>query len=51
MAETRGSIHLEDLTPAEKMKILCGRKHFAEFADISFQAPVMRLEEMLLKAA
>jgi hypothetical protein len=33
------------------MKILCGRKHFAEFVEVSFQAPVMRLEEMLSKAA
>ena len=49
VAETKGTVHLEELTPSEKMKVLCGRKHFAEFADITFEAPVMRLEEMLLK--
>ena len=51
VAETKGTERLDELTPSEKLKILCGRKHFDEFADVRFEAPVVKLEDMLLRAA
>ena len=30
------------------MKIICGRKHFEQFADVEFKAPVERFEEVIL---
>lgn len=48
VAETKGTDNIEELSPAEKMKILCGRKHFEQFVDVEFKAPVVRLEEINL---
>ena len=51
VAETKGTDRIEELTSPEELKILCGRKHFAEFTDVRFEAPVVKLEDVLLRAA
>jgi type III restriction enzyme len=48
VVETKGTDNLEELSPSEKMKILCGRKHFEQFAGVEFKAPVVKLEEIIL---
>lgn len=48
VAETKGTDNIEELSPSEKMKILCGKKHFEQFADVAFKAPVVQLEEIVL---
>lgn len=48
VAETKGTDNIEELSPSEKMKILCGRKHFEQFIDVEFKAPVVKLEEIVL---
>jgi type III restriction enzyme len=36
----------EELRDTEKMKIKCGKKHFEEFGDVQFAAPVSRVSEL-----
>ncbi len=48
VAETKGTENMEELPPLEKMKILCGRKHFEQFSDVEFKAPIIKLEEIAL---
>jgi type III restriction enzyme len=46
VAETKGTNRLDDLTPDEKNKIKCGRKHFENFKDVEFKAPVTKLSDI-----
>ncbi len=45
--ETKGTANIEDLSSSEKMKILCGRKHFEQFEDVEFKGPVTDFIEAL----
>lgn len=47
VAETKGTDKEEDLSPPERLKIKCGRKHFAEFKDVIFKAPVKTLADVV----
>ncbi len=47
VAESKGTTKLEELREAERMKIKCGSKHFEEFADVEFKAPVSKVSEMI----
>jgi type III restriction enzyme len=46
VAETKGTTRLDDLTPNEQDKIKCGRKHFENFKDVEFKAPVTKLSDI-----
>lgn len=46
--ETKGTTNIEDLSPSEKMKILCGKKHFEQFEDVEFKAPITDFGEVLV---
>ena len=35
--ETKGSLDLDELRPAEKRKIACGRRHFGDALDVSYR--------------
>ena len=50
VAETKGTNNLNDpaLSDEERFKIKCGKKHFAEFADVEFKGPVRNLNDALL---
>jgi type III restriction enzyme len=48
VVETKGTSNIEELSPSEKMKILCGKKHFEQFADVTFTAPVVKVEEIIV---
>ena len=47
VAETKGTNRLDDLTPNEQYKIKCGRKHFENFEDVEFTAPVTKLSDFI----
>ena len=47
VAETKGTTRLDDLTPNEQDKIKCGRKHFENFKDVEFKAPVTKLSDVI----
>lgn len=47
VAETKGTNRLDDLTPNEQYKIKCGRKHFENFEDVEFKAPVTKLSDFI----
>lgn len=47
VAETKGTSRLDDLTPDEQCKIKCGRKHFENFEDVEFKAPVTKLSDVI----
>ncbi|MCK5269250.1 MAG: hypothetical protein KAJ46_00640, partial [Sedimentisphaerales bacterium] len=48
VAETKGVNNIEDqsLSDAERFKIKCGKKHFKQFADVEFKAPVKTLSDV-----
>lgn len=48
VAETKGTNRLDDLTPNEQYKIKCGRKHFENFEDVEFKAPVTKLSDFIV---
>ena len=50
VAETKGTNDINDpsLSNEERYKIHCGKKHFANFPDVRFQAPVKNLNDVLL---
>ncbi|MBI1403279.1 MAG: hypothetical protein GC147_08705 [Porphyrobacter sp.] len=35
--ETKGTIHIPDLNPAERRKVLCGRKHFRDALGVDYR--------------
>ncbi|MHC4573444.1 MAG: restriction endonuclease [Planctomycetota bacterium] len=49
VAETKGTDDINDpsLSQGERHKILCGRKHFEEFPDVEFKAPITNLTHIL----
>lgn len=47
VAETKGSLDDDDLRTPEKMKIQCGKKHFAEFDDVEFKK-VTKVSEIMI---
>jgi len=49
VAETKGTNNLNDpsLSNEERYKIRCGHKHFANFPDVKFKAPVTKLEQLI----
>jgi type III restriction enzyme len=50
VAETKGTddINHPSLSAGERHKILCGRKHFDNFPDVEFKAPITNLTHILL---
>jgi len=48
VAETKGSLNLEDLRAKEEMKLKCGKKHFDEFEDVKFKK-VIRASELAIE--
>jgi len=50
VAETKGVNNIDDpsLSDAERFKIKCGKKHFKQFADVEFKAPVKTLSDVTL---
>jgi type III restriction enzyme len=46
VAETKGTSDIEALTPEERGKILCGRKHFAQLDAVKFFGPVIHLTDV-----
>ena len=46
VAETKGTNKIDELAPIEKQKIKCGKKHFANFPDVRFKAPIKSLNEI-----
>jgi len=50
VAETKGTNNINDpsLSPGERHKILCGKKHFANFPDVVFKAPVKTVSDVIL---
>lgn len=51
VAETKGTSRIDDLKPAEALKIKSGEKHFAALDGVSFVAPVKTLRDMTDKLA
>ncbi len=49
VAETKGTNDLYDpsLSESERMKILCGKRHFKLFEDITYKAPVRTVDDVL----
>lgn len=47
VAETKGTSRLGDLTAMEQDRIKCGRRHFENFEDVEFKAPVTKLSEVI----
>ena len=52
VAETKGVNNIDDpsLSNAEKFKIKCGKKHFEQFDDVVFAAPVKELKDVVTKS-
>jgi type III restriction enzyme len=50
VAETKGTDDINDpcLSTGERHKILCGKKHFENFPDVKFVAPVSKLERIIV---
>jgi len=48
VAETKGTNRFEKLTPDEQDKIKCGRKHFENFEDVEFKAPVSKVSDIMI---
>jgi len=48
VAETKGTDNINDpsLSNEERYKIQCGKKHFANFPDVHFKAPVTKLSDV-----
>ena len=51
VAETKGTDDINDpcLSAGERHKILCGKKHFDNFPDVRFKAPIKTLSDVLLR--
>ena len=47
VAETKSTLHIHELREQEQMKIKCGEKHFEEFEDVEFKAPITKVSELL----
>jgi type III restriction enzyme len=49
VAETKGTDDINDpsLSPGERQKIICGKRHFDNFPDVRFVAPVSKLEKIM----
>ncbi|MDD5063357.1 MAG: DEAD/DEAH box helicase family protein [Phycisphaerae bacterium] len=47
VAETKGTNNIDELAPAERYKIICGKRHFEQFEDVKFQAPVKSLKDVI----
>jgi len=50
VAETKGTDNINDpsLSAEERHKILCGKKHFQNFPEVQFAAPVSKLEHVVV---
>jgi len=50
VAETKGTDDINDpcLSAGERYKILCGKKHFENFPDVIFKAPISKLEKIIV---
>ena len=50
VAETKGTNNLNDpsLSNEERYKIICGKRHFENFPDVKFAAPVSKLDQILV---
>jgi len=50
VAETKGTDDINDpsLSTGERHKILCGKKHFENFPDVQFKAPISKLEKLVV---
>jgi len=48
VAETKGTTNEKELSPAERMKIKCGKAHFKNFDGVEFKAPVKTLSDVVL---
>jgi len=48
VAETKGTSRLDDLAPDEQYKIKCGKRHFENFRDVEFKAPVTKLRDVVV---
>jgi Endonuclease domain len=49
VAKTKGTTDTNKLTPAEQMKIKCGKEHFKNFDGVEFKAPVKTLSDVILE--
>ncbi len=38
----------QELRPSEQMKIDCGRKHFEEFEDVTYMAPITKVSDIVI---
>jgi type III restriction enzyme len=47
VAETKSTLHIHELREQEHKKIKCGEKHFEEFEDVEFKAPVTKVSDLL----
>jgi type III restriction enzyme len=47
VAETKGTNNIDELAPAEKYKIICGKRHFEQFDGVMFKAPVKSLKDVV----
>ncbi|MCK4628301.1 MAG: hypothetical protein KAT56_04820, partial [Sedimentisphaerales bacterium] len=48
VAETKGTTNEKELSPAERMKIKCGKAHFKNFDGVEFKVPVKTLSDVVL---
>jgi len=50
VAETKGTDDINDpcLSGGERDKIRCGKRHFENFPDVEFRAPISRLEKIVI---
>jgi type III restriction enzyme len=50
VVETKGTDNINDLSlsTGERHKILCGKKHFENFPDVQFKAPISKLEKLVV---
>ncbi len=47
VAETKGTMDIDQLSVAEWQKIKCGKRHFENFDGVKFKAPVTKLSQVL----
>ncbi len=50
VVETKGTDDINDpsLSPSEKHRIICAKKHFKNFPDVQFKAPISKLEQLIV---
>lgn len=46
VAETKGTTRFDELKLSEKQKIHCGKKHFEQFPEVCFAAPIKKLSDL-----